>query len=131
MRSETQHGRIQTTIPTKEIFKGDEYLKPVLEDDPLLYSLDDLDEPGLDDDMHPARDQLQELREELERLQTQFSDYRNDIQKSLRDRFVDDENLPTSGKAASSEKAMDADYFSSYSYNSSYPPYRRAKSGQN
>ena len=41
IRSETREGRRSLDVSTKAIFEDDSYLKPVLDDDPLLYSLED------------------------------------------------------------------------------------------
>ncbi|KAL9638234.1 MAG: hypothetical protein Q9164_001685 [Protoblastenia rupestris] len=42
IRSETREGRRSLDVSTKAIFEDDCYLQPVLDDDPLLYSLEDV-----------------------------------------------------------------------------------------
>ncbi|KAL9103856.1 MAG: hypothetical protein Q9163_001134 [Psora crenata] len=49
IRSQTLAGMRPPDISTKSVFEDDQYLKPVLEDDPLLYSLEDaLSSDGFD-----------------------------------------------------------------------------------
>lgn len=125
VRSEVKSGNKLPDVSSKSKFADDAYLKPVLEDDALLYSLDDITEeqgeeatPG-----NEAERRVQELQEDLERLQTQFSEYRLAVQKSMEDQLSkEDDKLDSSapaGKASGASKAqeIDEDYFASYAYN--------------
>ncbi|KAJ6028255.1 hypothetical protein N7540_003831 [Penicillium herquei] len=124
VRSEVKAGNRTPDVSSKSKFEDDLYLKPVLEDDALLYSLDDIAEeegeetvPGTE-----AERRVQELQEDLERLQTQFSEYRLAVQKSMEDQLnKEDESLGASapsGKASGSKaQEVDEDYFASYAYN--------------
>ena len=72
-----------------------------------------------------AERKVLELQEELERLQTQFSEYRLAVQKSLDDQLnKEDEKLEPGENAKRPVKDRledaDADYFTSYSYNSMF-----------
>lgn len=82
VRTQVKKGNNTPDVSSKSNFEDDVYLKPVLEDDALLYSLDDLaDEQG--EDAVPATEtnrQVLELQENLERLQNQFSEYRLAVQ---------------------------------------------------
>ncbi|KAI9030339.1 S-adenosyl-L-methionine-dependent methyltransferase [Hyaloraphidium curvatum] len=82
-----------SSVP-KEVLENDDYLMPVLQDDPLLYSLDfDADEDAVANgsagqsapeglhSLHAANKALEEAREELRRVQEAFAAYRNDVQK--------------------------------------------------
>lgn len=114
----------------------DKYLQPVLEDDALLYNLDDLVDPESgnetaiqEHDLAPETpdkaQQIVQLRDELHQLQSQFRDYVLVVQKSL------DAGLMSSEAAADSalvngaqnkssepeEREDDSHYFQSYSYN--------------
>lgn len=112
-------------VSSRELFEDDVYLKPVLEDDALLYNLDDMDDteekkseaPGAGD----AERRVLELQEELERLQNQFSEYRIAVQKSMEEQLSEeDEKLASAGPSAKALKRVedaDSDYFTSYSYN--------------
>lgn len=124
IRLSVKDGNTAPDVSSKEKFQDEAYLKPVLEDDALLYSLDDIeDEESEEAGGTQAERQVVELQEELERLQIQFSEYRLAVQKSLDDQLTrEDDKLPsTSGPAATraSNKAeeIDSDYFSSYAYN--------------
>lgn len=125
VRSEVKAGKKTPDVSSRSKFEDDAYLKPVLEDDALLYSLDDITEeqsqdatPGSDADRR-----VLELQEELEQLQTQFSEYRLAVQKSMEDQLTkEDEKLEPGvsakkGPAKDKIQEADADYFSSYSYN--------------
>ncbi|KAJ5721798.1 uncharacterized protein N7483_009732 [Penicillium malachiteum] len=124
VRSEVKAGNRTPDVSSKSKFEDDLYLKPVLEDDALLYSLDDIAEeegeetvPGTE-----AERRVQELQEDLERLQNQFSEYRLAVQKSMEDQLnKEDESLGASapaGKASGSKaQEVDEDYFASYAYN--------------
>lgn len=110
-------------VSSKDKFQDESYLKPVLEDDPLLYSLDDIaDEDSPGGESRTER-QVVELQEELERLQFQFSEYRSAVQKSLEEQLTkEDQNLdsapgPSTSRTANKAEEVDSDYFSSYAYN--------------
>ncbi|KAK3985793.1 S-adenosyl-L-methionine-dependent methyltransferase [Cladorrhinum sp. PSN332] len=103
---------------TVEDLNDDSLLKPVLEDDALILCLDDLPVAGSAQQTKdgkaaaaaagggeaPAVDELlqknAQLQEELERLAQQFNNYRLAVQKTLDERWGDDD-----GKAESSSKA--------------------------
>jgi protein arginine N-methyltransferase 3 len=133
IRSEVKVGNKRPNWSTADFFEDDKYLKPVLEDDAILYSLDDvadIEEGGkLNGDQQNSQAEVEELREELGRLQNQFTAYREQVQKAL-DKQIIAENIGAStslngtSKIASSPdprkgKAddLEAGYFSSYSYN--------------
>lgn len=125
VRSQVNAGNLNPDVSSKAKFEDEIYLKPVLEDDALLYSLDDV----LEDDQSPdgpggdAERRVLELQEDLERLQTQFSEYRIAVQKSMEEQLSkEDEDLSSSAstgpvKTTSRIEAAESDYFSSYSYN--------------
>lgn len=127
MRSEIKKGNREPSISSSALFNDDVYLKPVLDDDALLYSLDDLtDDVEVEDGKVPNEKRILELQEELEKLKNQFSEYRLAVQKSLGEQLADvsiDENAagPGAPKKGKIEEA-DADYFTSYSFNGSLNP---------
>ena len=84
IRSEVKHGSKRPNWDTFDSFKDDKYLKPVLEDDAILYSLDDVTDTA-DDGKFSAEHQnpqaeVEQLREELSKLQNQFAAYREQVQ---------------------------------------------------
>lgn len=125
IRTEVKNGNNNPDVSSKSKFEDDVYLKPVLEDDALLYSLDDLAEEQADDAVAGTETnrQVLELQENLERLQTQFSEYRLAVQKSMDDQLSkEDEKLAESTPQPSAkaiDRLQDADdgYFVSYAYN--------------
>ncbi|PYH89464.1 S-adenosyl-L-methionine-dependent methyltransferase [Aspergillus ellipticus CBS 707.79] len=125
IRSQVKEGNTSPDVSSAEKFEDEVYLMPVLEDDALLYSLDDIeDETPESAGGTDAERRVIELQEDLERLQTQFSEYRDAVQRSMEEQLAqEDENLGSSTSGAAAQKASnkveeaDADYFTSYSYN--------------
>ena len=104
-----KNGNDAPDVSSKSKFEDDVYLKPVF-DDALLYSLDDLaeeqDEPSAPET--EAERQVLELQENLERLQTQFSEYRLAVQQSMDDQLSkEDEKLAESTPKPSSMPLTD------------------------
>lgn len=136
IRTQVKGGNMNPTVSSKEAFNDEAYLKPVLEDDAVLYSIDELDLDGEQDGSAPdrgstaAEQQVLELQEELERLRNQFSEYRLAVQQSMEEQLSkEDEKLgsasvakSSSSKLASRLEEMDADYFTSYAYNGKSTP---------
>ncbi|KAI9928934.1 hypothetical protein ASPWEDRAFT_169231 [Aspergillus wentii DTO 134E9] len=122
VRSQVKAGNSTPDVSSKEKFENDEYLQPVLEDDALLYSLDDIaeDEDAEAPTSTEAERRVIELQEDLERLQSQFSEYRLAVQKSMEEQLTkEDEKLDNvpSKKTVNKLEEADSDYFVSYSYN--------------
>jgi type I protein arginine methyltransferase len=121
IRLEIKSGNLKPDVSSKALFEDDKYLKPVLEDDAVLFSLDDaLGEDG----SSLVLSEVEKLREQLALLQAQFSAYREDVQKAMSAKMA--EKIPknevtaagSSSKAKRAELSQDPDYFNSYSYNS-------------
>lgn len=131
-----QCGRDGRALPPSislEDFQDDKYLKPVIEDDALIFCLDELvEEPGEATSSPPsgqaplqlAGNALQVrnavLEEELERVKTKFANYRLAVEETLDQRWGEDKpnaaaaSLPANGET----KGQDSDgYFEAYSYN--------------
>ncbi|KAL4818003.1 S-adenosyl-L-methionine-dependent methyltransferase [Aspergillus spinulosporus] len=125
IRSSVKNGNFTPDLSSKDKFQSEIYLKPVLEDDALLYSLDDIEdeESGQAVGEIQAERQVVELQEELERLRIQFSEYRLAVQKSLEEQLAkEDEKLPSiagqpAGRTSTKAEEVDSDYFTSYAYN--------------
>ncbi|KAK4461779.1 S-adenosyl-L-methionine-dependent methyltransferase [Cladorrhinum samala] len=119
VRQNVHEGReVKGESITAKDLEDDGLLKPVLEDDALILCLDELPAPGAQekkdgkavagaDGEAPAVDQLlqknAQLQEELERLAQQFNNYRLAVQKTLDERWGEDDT-----KAAESSKAKGA-----------------------
>jgi type I protein arginine methyltransferase len=135
IRNEVKSGRSVSSNISLMDFEAEEFLKPVLEDDALLFNLGDLPEISLEqksanseyvegDGSAKLLTRVVELEEELRKTQSQFSEYRSTVIQTLDQRWKDastgtDANIP---KEAQEEKRDDdSHYFSSYSYNGMFP----------
>lgn len=132
IRSQVHSGQNVSQDISKAEFEDDKYLKPVLEDDALLFSLDELPEvtedvqsansdkgKAVSGDSEPLAARVIELEEDLRRMQVQFDNYRSTVSQTL------DERWNASGPSKSSEEKEekrddDSHYFSSYSYNGQF-----------
>lgn len=100
-------------IATKDL-EDEKYLRPVLENDALIFSLDEVLETINNDQANGSSDGNLEVRnrnleEELEKLRDQFANYRLTVQQTLDKKWGDD------SETASAEKKDDsAYYFESY-----------------
>ncbi len=102
IRSEVQQGKNNPSI-SRPAFQDDKYLKPVLEDDALLYSFDDLEvemvETAEDEGQEVSTAQkIQELQDALDKMQLQFAEYKEEVQKTMLSQLQDDVPvLPSQG----------------------------------
>ena len=126
------------SIPSKRVFEDDQYLLPILADDALLFSLDEVTSTpanpsqdiidngaqgrGLLEDSTCER--LTELHNELDRVKQQFGAYREAVDKTLECRWSNQDSGPglSEGNAQQFETADrlikdESHYFTSYSYN--------------
>ncbi|KAF5019662.1 hypothetical protein F66182_8324 [Fusarium sp. NRRL 66182] len=99
---------------TAKDLEDDKYLRPVLENDALIFSLDEVLETITNDQAKGSSDENlaarnRELEEELERVQNQFANYRLTVQQTLDKRWGDDTET-----AATEKKDDSAYYFESY-----------------
>lgn len=121
IRSEVMSGNTKPDVSSRAPFEDEKYLKPVLEDDAVLFSLDDaLEEDG----NSPVLSEVEELRGQLTLLQAQFSAYREDVQKAMSTKVSQNTSKSEanvwgpSSNAKGTGLSQDPDYFNSYSYNS-------------
>ncbi|PVH75521.1 putative ribosomal protein arginine N-methytransferase rmt3 [Cadophora sp. DSE1049] len=129
IRSQVHSGQKVSQDVSKAKFEDDKYLKPVLEDDALLFSLDEL--PEVTEDVQsaysdkgkavsggsdPLAARVIELEEDLRRMQVQFDNYRSTVSQTLDERW--NASSPSKSSEEKEEKRDDdSHYFSSYSYN--------------
>lgn len=111
-----------TSAITREDFADEKFLKPVLEDDALLISLDELPEilPIKQNNPEVSANlvaRVSELEEELRRIQSQFEDYRTTVKQTLDERWAEKGAGSSSELAKEEKRDDDSHYFSSYSYN--------------
>ena len=138
IRTQVKSGATTISISSRSIFGDECYLKPVLEDDALLYSLGDIVKEidhrdgsnahgnGVySQDNKSPTSLIYELRDELQRLQQEFVAYRNDVAKVLDKKWNDSQaGSPTPEEVTRQNDAPpippkdnDSHYFTSYSYN--------------
>ena len=117
------HQTLPRTIALKD-FDDDEYLKPVLANDALLFSLDEIleadesndgvggavDEPGASTRELSVRNR--ELEDELEAVRSHFANYRLAVEETLDRRWGDGEE--SSQPAEAPKKDTSDYYFESY-----------------
>lgn len=123
IRAEAQKGNNKPDVSSKSVFDDDKFMQPVLEDDALLFSLDDVLAAGQGGDaahdmpIGTSKDQVAELEEELARLRLQFSEYRSAVEKTLDERWTEPAEA---GESKKNENHQDPGYFDSYSYNGAF-----------
>lgn len=113
----------------RDDFDDDRFLKPVLEDDAVLFNIDEL---SVIQDCNrqvshtsdpltspPLVARIAELEEELRRTQSQFVEYRETVKATLEDRWNEEQ---TGNPEAIGQRDDDTHYFSSYSYNGACQP---------
>ena len=133
IRYEVMHGNSKPDTSSKFIFDDPTFLKPVLQDDPLLYSFDDDQQDdgsvreGDEAEIHnsdlqpslnhgeivPLATQLHQTRQELDSLRMFVGRLDWDKEKKLSE--CDQTSLDID--AGEQAKDRDLDYFTSYSYN--------------
>lgn len=127
VRSEVKNGNAAPDTTSKSLFDDDKYLKPVLEDDALLFSLDDV----FDDETSSSgpTNEVEQLREQLAALQSQLTAYREQVQSALLDGLDGrpDAAGPSSSSSANTRtvrseqdktaEGIEKGYFESYAYN--------------
>ncbi|KAF4554361.1 Ribosomal protein arginine N-methyltransferase rmt3-like protein [Elsinoe fawcettii] len=128
LRKEAQVGRKPSSISSKDAFSADEFLQPTLENDALLFSLDEVldgEEPQVNGHVNgavgDAHESTEELKQRLQELEARFADYRLEVAKTLDERW-NDRNEVTAGPSKSKtdddiDEKYDKGYFETYSYN--------------
>jgi len=127
IRSQVHSGnKVSPEISQKDL-DDEKYLRPVLEDDALLFSLDEL--PDVMEGVQGTNGQevsngsvelvsrVSELEAELRRVQLQFDNYRASVSETLDDRWNEKDPSGAAGSGQEEKRDDDSHYFSSYSYN--------------
>lgn len=121
LRARAQKGEALPESISKEDLSSDELLKPVLENDALLFTLDEVLEGAENEPSESADASAQgllarnkALEEELETLRNQYEQYRLTVEQTLDKRWAED---PKAGSSKAAEKEDEsAYYFESYAY---------------
>lgn len=139
VRTQVNREFCRPDLSPQNFLEGDEYLKPVIEDDALLYSIDDIfDFSGSGKDVKSLADRLAEATVTLEevhqvikenkQMREQVVYYRSALQRTFLEKMELQERslqLPSEqsvnhdATAAFAREVVDDDshYFSSYAYN--------------
>lgn len=146
IRSRFQKDEAIAELPSKEVFEDEKYLQPVLEDDALLISLEEILElaegqstdggrEGTSEHTRVLLGRISNPEEELQRLQSQFMSYKLAVKGVLDERLeaqtasLDsappdiDAKPPTKVSEQATkddEHNDDSSYFDSYSYNGTH-----------
>ena len=149
-RKEAKKGARGLIIPSRSVFEDDQYLLPILEDDAVLFNLDEVIQSPETATEEAAHDGLQdqalegdialkrvaELEGELQRLHQEFKCYRKVVDETLESRWTNEQpNVEISKydvrkvESADERSKSESGYFTSYSYNGQvlrYADWRRA-----
>ncbi|KAI1982524.1 Ribosomal protein arginine N-methyltransferase rmt3 [Ophidiomyces ophidiicola] len=127
VRSEVKSGNMTPDVSSTSLFEDDKFLKPVLDDDALLYSLEDVSDSLYDEPAANPAQRINVLEAELARLREEFVEYKHMVQKSLGKQLGSEaeKDLPVLSNQQNREKGTDSErfknaeagYFTSYAYN--------------
>ncbi|KAI4085963.1 MAG: hypothetical protein LQ344_007973 [Seirophora lacunosa] len=144
VRSQVRQGLSHPDVSPERFIEGDEYLKPVIEDDAVLYSIDDIFDlaerqahsstNGTADTTH-SHEQVQEMIRQIDLLREQAVYYRSALQKTYLEKLELLERTLSSEPKASGEGTSapprendsDSHYFSSYAHNGQSPQASKLK----
>ncbi|KAI5306588.1 hypothetical protein KEM56_000173 [Ascosphaera pollenicola] len=125
IRSEVKAGNTKPDCSSVARFEDDKYLAPVLEDDALLYNLEDIsDEDVTNEPAQSDARRVRDLEAELERIRGDFAEYKLMVKKTLdKELEKSPESVPKSQPSAENPKSSkyqeeESGYFKAYSYNS-------------
>ncbi|PNS15080.1 Ribosomal protein arginine N-methyltransferase rmt3 [Sphaceloma murrayae] len=112
-------------ITSKDAFMSDDLLQPTLEDDSLLFSLDEITDPAdapITNGNDTAEESCSDLKQQLKDLEARFAEYRLDVARTLEQRWDDRNDATASASKVKSkddelDEKYDRGYFETYSYN--------------
>jgi protein arginine N-methyltransferase 3 len=127
VRSQVKDGNAKPETENPASWDDEKFMQPVLEDDALLFSVDELEsmetgdanagkQPESSNESGNATDEVAQLKEQLSKLQTKFDVYREQVSETLEKRWSDAPSKDD-GAAEAKAKRYDDSYFDSYSFN--------------
>ncbi|KAL9638969.1 MAG: hypothetical protein Q9204_001296 [Flavoplaca sp. TL-2023a] len=130
IREQVSQGLFRPDVSPETFLEGDRYMKPFLEDDALLYSIDDildLDPQTIQSSANKSKQKLsdgdiQELLKQNDQLREQVKYYRNAYQEAylenldLKERRGSEPREHDCNGQQAKEKDHDTHYFSSYDH---------------
>lgn len=140
VRAQVHQGLFRPDASPDRFLEGNQYLKPVIEDDALLYSVDDIFDlckkqannhlPNGFADAKVSEEEYQDIIKKCNQLREQVAYYRSALQTTylekmeLQERNVkksSEENMEMGANATSAgNKNEDSHYFTSYAYNGEF-----------
>ncbi|KAG9239113.1 putative ribosomal protein arginine N-methytransferase rmt3 [Amylocarpus encephaloides] len=130
VRSRVHSGQAIPSDLARSDFDDEKFLKPVLEDDALLFTLDDLPQvpeisqesehdkgKGVEKNSGALVARITELEESLRRVYSQYDAYRDTVKDILDKKWEDPSTGGPLGTDKEEKRDDDSHYFSSYSYN--------------
>ncbi|KAL8735263.1 MAG: hypothetical protein Q9181_002875 [Wetmoreana brouardii] len=136
VRAEVAQGRLRPNVMPANFLEGDRHLKPVIDDDALLYSVDEIFDviksqtnplTNVPIQARMTQEEVQDMAKECNELREQVVYYRSALQKTYLENLELQErnfNEPSeqdviNGTTATSAREIENDshYFSSYGYN--------------
>jgi type I protein arginine methyltransferase len=127
IRSEVKAGNHKPNVSSKDKFSDDKYLQPVLEDDALLFTIDEI----LESDTTPKHtvnmdsiskqelfDKVSGLTEHVERVEKEFAAYKEIAEKTLDQRWnaEGEGGNPPRAQLTDEQQEGEKGYFNSYSF---------------
>lgn len=136
IRSRVRENSPPSAIPRKDAFQDEKYLQPVLQDDALLYNVDEIIEdeyqvPSMaasagDSDLRVLQAKVAELQEAMQRVSSQYADYRSAVKGVMNARLeAQAAELPLASSdnaGRDGDSGIDTAYFDSYSYHGRISP---------
>ncbi|KAK6439088.1 Ribosomal protein arginine N-methyltransferase rmt3 [Oleoguttula sp. CCFEE 5521] len=123
VRSQVQAGNLKPQCADSAAWQDDKYLQPVLENDAVLFSLDELDDVdealpnvGGHQSSSTVQAEIATLKAQISTLQAHHDAYREEVSKTLEKRWTEAPDRTTT-TADDEEIKYDKSYFESYSYN--------------
>ena len=99
VRSQVKNGNAKPETENPASWDDEKFMQPVLEDDALLFSVDELESMESEDanngkqpegsNQSDATDEVAQLMEQLSKLQTKFDVYREQVSETLEKRWSD------------------------------------------
>ncbi|SZF00320.1 unnamed protein product [Blumeria hordei] len=129
IRTVTDDGKEIPSELSKSHFEDEKYLRPFLQDDAVLFSLDELPDISIDPDTSTPLSgssnsdlvaRINELENELRMTQAQFNNYRETVSKTLDDRWHDNSLAVDSHKDPGAKEATEvpgSNYYGLYDDN--------------
>ena len=136
VRAQVSQGLFRPDTSPERFLEGNDYLKPVMDDDALLYSIDDIfdlckKKPSMhlrdgSDETPFAKEDLDDLRQKCDQLREQVAYYRSALQTTYLEKMdlqgrnteqTSERNSDDEANSRSTKEKDDSHYFTSYAYN--------------